>query len=600
MIAASDDTGPKLGIIDQPYIGERFMGGLGRATLTGPLGSRDLAVRTGIGLAEATVFTTFPEVGTPDEGAAFARVSQAARLTRYGCDCYAYALLAAGQIDLVIEAGLNAYDIHAPIAVIEAAGGLVTDWDGRAGARWRAGACRGHAGIARRRDGAAETMTAVLLKGAAHVLTMDGPDLTQADVRFADGCITHVGKGLSPDGAEVHDATGCVITPGLVNTHHHLFQTLTRAVPEAQDALLFGWLRALYPIWARFGPDEMRLSAELGLAELALSGCTTSSDHLYLFPNGARLDDTIEAAAKIGLRFHATRGAMSIGESQGGLPPDALVEREADILEDALRLIDAFHDPTPGAMVRIAVAPCSPFSVSRELMRDAALLARDKGVGLHTHLAENDEDVAYSLAQFGCRPGTYAEDLGWTGPDVWHAHCVKLDAGEIDLFAKTGTAVAHCPCSNCRLGSGIAPVRAMRDAGVTVGLGVDGSASNDQANLIGEARQAMLLQRVAQGADAMPAREALELATKGGAKALNRDDIGRIAPGLRADLAVWDVSGIESAGSWDPAALVLAGPRRVRDLFVDGRRIVSDGQCTTLDTPIAAEAARQAVARLSG
>ncbi len=443
-------------------------------------------------------------------------------------------------------------------------------------------------------------MTAVLLKGAAHVLTMDGPDLRQADVRFENGCITGVGPNLSAAGAEVHDATGTVITPGLVNTHHHLFQTLTRAVPAAQDALLFGWLRALYPIWARFGPDEMRLSAELGLAELALSGCTTSSDHLYLFPNGARLDDTVEAAAKIGLRFHATRGAMSIGESQGGLPPDALVEREPDILEDALRLIDAFHDPAPAAMVRIAVAPCSPFSVSRELMRDAALLARDKGVGLHTHLAENDEDVAYSLAHFGCRPGTYAEDLGWTGPDVWHAHCVNLDAGEIALFAKTGTAVAHCPCSNCRLGSGIAPVRAMRDAGVTVGLGVDGSASNDQANLIGEARQAMLLQRVASGANAMPAREALELATRGGAKALNRDDIGRIAPGLRADLAVWDVSGIDSAGSWDPAALVLAGPRRVRNLFVEGRRIVAEGQCTTLDIPIAAEAARHAVAKLSG
>ncbi|MDJ0637478.1 MAG: 8-oxoguanine deaminase [Paracoccaceae bacterium] len=443
-------------------------------------------------------------------------------------------------------------------------------------------------------------MTAVLLKGAKHVLTMDGPDLTQSDVRFENGCITDVGPNLSAEGAEVHDATGTVITPGLVNTHHHLFQTLTRALPAAQDALLFGWLRALYPIWARFGPEEMRLSAELGLAELALSGCTTSSDHLYLFPNGARLDDTIEAAVKIGLRFHATRGAMSIGDSQGGLPPDALVEREADILEDTLRLIDAFHDPTPGAMLRIAVAPCSPFSVSRELMRDAALLARDKGVGLHTHLAENDEDVAYSLAQFGCRPGAYAEDLGWTGPDVWHAHCVKLDAGEIALFARTGTAVAHCPCSNCRLGSGVAPVRAMRDAGVTVGLGVDGSASNDQANLIGEARQAMLLQRVASGADAMSAREALELATTGGAKALNRDDIGRIAPGCRADLAVWDVSGIDSAGSWDPAALVLAGPRRVRDLFVEGRRIVADGQCTTLDIPIAAEAAWHAVAKLSG
>lgn len=440
-------------------------------------------------------------------------------------------------------------------------------------------------------------MTAALLRGAAHVVTMDGPDLRNADIRFEHGAITAVGQGLDPAGAEIIEARDTVVTPGLVNTHHHLFQTLTRAVPDAQDALLFGWLKALYPIWARFGPEEMRLSAEIGLAELALSGCTTSSDHLYLFPNGARLDDTIEAAAKIGVRFHATRGAMSIGESAGGLPPDALVEREADILEDCLRLIDAFHDPAPGAMLRIAVAPCSPFSVSRELMRDAAVLARDKGVGLHTHLAENDEDVAYSLETFGCRPGTYAEELGWTGADVWHAHCVKLDVDEIDLFARTGTGVAHCPCSNCRLGSGIAPVRQMRDAGVTVGLGVDGSASNDQGNLIGEARQAMLLQRVSHGADAMSAREALEIATVGGAQTLGRDDIGRIAVGLRADLAVWDVSGIDSAGSWDTAAVLLAGPRQVRDLFVEGRRIVEDGRCVTLGD--VTDAARRAVARLS-
>ncbi len=429
---------------------------------------------------------------------------------------------------------------------------------------------------------------------------MDGAELSGADIRIENGVIAEIGFGLDLTNADVHDLSGCVVTPGLVNTHHHLFQTLTRAVPAAQDALLFGWLKELYPIWARFGPDEMRLSARLGLAELALSGCTTSSDHLYLFPNGARLDDTIEAASDIGLRFHATRGAMSIGESDGGLPPDALVEREADILEDCLRVIDTFHDPDPGAMVRVGVAPCSPFSVSRELMRDAANLARDKGVGLHTHLAENDEDVAYSLEKFGCRPGDYAEDLGWTGPDVWHAHCVKLDAAEIDLFARTGTGVAHCPCSNCRLGSGIAPVRAMRDAGVSVGLGVDGSASNDRASLADEARQAMLLQRVSRGADAMSAREVLEIATVGGAKVLGRDDIGRIKVGCRADIAVWDVSGIDSAGSWDPAALVLAGPRRVRDLFVEGRPIVQEGRCVTIDEGRAAEQARVAVARLSG
>ena len=443
-------------------------------------------------------------------------------------------------------------------------------------------------------------MTRRVLQRAQTVLTMDGAELSGVDIRIEDGVIMDVGRNLSTDGAEVTDVSGCVITPGLVNTHHHLFQTLTRAVPGAQDALLFGWLQQLYPIWARFGPVEMRLSARLGLAELALSGCTTSSDHLYLFPNGSRLDDTIEAAAEVGLRFHATRGAMSIGESAGGLPPDSLVEREESILEDCIRLIDAFHDPGPGAMLRIAVAPCSPFSVSRELMRDAALLARDKGVGLHTHLAENDEDVAYSLEKFGCRPGQYAEDLGWTGEDVWHAHCVKLDAGEIDLFARTGTGVAHCPCSNCRLGSGVAPVRAMRDAGVTVGLGVDGSASNDQASLIGEARQAMLLQRVTRGADAMSAREVLEIATLGGARTLGRNDIGRIARGYRADIAVWDVTGLDSAGSWDPAALILAGPRQVRDLFVEGRQVVADGRCVTVDVARDIGLARQAVVRLAG
>lgn len=442
-------------------------------------------------------------------------------------------------------------------------------------------------------------MTRHLLRNADHVLTMDGADLAGADVLFENGVITAVGIGLSAEGAEVSDVRGRIITPGLVNTHHHLFQTLTRAVPGGQDALLFGWLQTLYPIWSRFGPDEMRLSAELGLSELALSGCTTSSDHLYLFPNGARLEDTIEAAGEVGLRFHPTRGAMSIGESAGGLPPDALVEREPAILDDCLRVIDLFHDPSPGAMVRVGVAPCSPFSVSRELMRDAALLARDKDVRMHTHLAENDEDIAYSLDKFGCRPGQYAEDLGWTGDDVWHAHCVKLDGDEISLFARTGTGVAHCPCSNCRLGSGIAPVRAMRDAGVPLGLGVDGSASNDQASLVGEARQTMLLQRVANGADAMSAREALEIATQGGAQVLGRDDIGRIAPGLRADLAIWSVSGLDSAGSWDPAALLLAGPRTVESLYVEGRQVVAEGRIATIDVGARLQAAHATVARLS-
>ncbi|MDO9640148.1 MAG: 8-oxoguanine deaminase [Pseudotabrizicola sp.] len=437
-------------------------------------------------------------------------------------------------------------------------------------------------------------MREILIRNADVVVTMDATrrELAGADVLLRGGVIAAVGVGLDVPGAEVVEARGCVVTPGLVNTHHHLYQTLTRAVPGGQDALLFGWLQTLYPIWARFGPEEMFVSAQVGLAELALTGCSLSSDHLYLYPNGARLEDTIEAAATVGLRFHPTRGAMSIGESDGGLPPDALVEREGAILEDMIRVVDAFHDPAEGSMCRVGLAPCSPFSVSRDLMREAALLARDKGVMLHTHLAENDEDIAYSLAKFGMRPGQYAEDLGWTGPDVWHAHCVKLDAGEIDLFARTRTGVAHCPCSNCRLGSGIAPVRVMRDAGVPVGLGVDGSASNDAGNLMGEVRQALLLQRVAGGADAMSAREVLEIATLGGAQVLGRPDCGSLQPGKRADVVLWDVSGIGAAGSWDPvAALVLCGPGRVRDLFVEGRRVVAGGQVVTVD--VAAIVGRQ-------
>ena len=428
-------------------------------------------------------------------------------------------------------------------------------------------------------------MADTVLRAADVVLTMDDARsrLRGVDIHIKDGVIAAIGDQLDVAGARNVTVAGCVISPGLVNTHHHLYQTLTRAVPGGQDALLFGWLQTLYPIWARFGPEEMFTSAQAGLAELALSGCTMTSDHLYLYPNGSRLDDTIAAATEVGLRFHPTRGAMSIGVSDGGLPPDALVEKEAAILEDCIRVIDAFHDPSEGAMVRVGVAPCSPFSVSRDLMREAAILARDKGVMLHTHLAENDEDIAYSLEKFGCRPGQYAEDLGWTGDDVWHAHCVKLDAQEIDLFAKSRTGVAHCPCSNCRLGSGIAPVRQMRDAGVKVGLGVDGSASNDTGNLIGEARQTLLLQRVQNGADAMSADEALFIATRGGAQVLGRSDVGQIAVGQRADIAVWDAGGVESAGSWDPAALVLAGPSKVRDLFVEGRHVVAGGMMTTID-----------------
>lgn len=428
-------------------------------------------------------------------------------------------------------------------------------------------------------------MTEMLIQNADVLVTMDDArrELKGADVLIRDGAIAQVGVGIKTIG-DVIDAAGCVVTPGLVNTHHHLFQTLTRAVPAAQDAALFGWLQTLYPIWSRLGPEHLFTSTQIGLAELALSGCTMTSDHLYLFPNGGRLDDTIDAAREVGLRFHATRGSMSIGESKGGLPPDALVEDESAILKDCIRVVDRYHDNAANALTRVALAPCSPFSVSRDLMRETAVLARDKGVMLHTHLAENNEDIAYSEANFGCRPGQYAEELGWVGDDVWHAHCVKLDGAEIDLFAHTRTGVAHCPCSNCRLGSGIAPVIDMRAAGVPVGLGVDGSASNDAGNLIAEARQAMLLQRVAHGGDAFSAREALELATRGGAQVLGRGaECGQLAEGFRADIAIWDVSGIDSAGSWDPVALVLAGPTKVRDLIVEGRRIVKGGQVASFD-----------------
>ena len=424
-----------------------------------------------------------------------------------------------------------------------------------------------------------------VIKNADLIISMDDVRrvLNNYDILISDGQIQKVEKNIRLTGLEkVIDAAGCLVTPGLVNTHHHLFQSLTKAVPGGQNALLFGWLKTLYPIWSRFGPEEIRISTILGLSELALSGCTMSSDHLYLFPNGATLDDTIFAAQEVGLRFYPTRGSMSIGESLGGLPPDSLVEKEQDIINDCIRLIDKFNDTSPASMIRIGLAPCSPFSVTRELMRDTAVLARDKKVTLHTHLAENEEDIAYSLEKFGCRPGQYAEELGWTGKDVWHAHCVKLDKQEINLFSRSRTGVSHCPCSNCRLGSGIAPINEMLTSGVNVGLGVDGSASNDSGSLISEARQAMLLQRVSNGADAMSAMDALELATRGGADILGRPECGRIQVGARGDLAIWDISGIDSAGSWDPAALLLAGPKKVKHLVVEGRIIVWDGNIVTV------------------
>ena len=439
-------------------------------------------------------------------------------------------------------------------------------------------------------------MTTLLIRNARLLVTMDAErrELEGGAVFVRDHRIEAVGPSadLPQRADEVIDARDQIVIPGLVNTHHHMYQTLTRVVPEVQDCELFSWLRGLYPIWANLTPEMVRVSTQTAMAELLLSGCTTSSDHLYIYPNGARLDDCLEGAAEIGMRFHAARGAMSVGQSQGGLPPDCVVEREGDILKDTQRLIERWHDPKPFAMQRIVVAPCSPFSVSRELMRDAAALAREHGVSLHTHLAENDNDLAYTREKFRCTPAEYAESLAWLGPDVWCAHCVKLDAAGIALFARTGTGVAHCPGSNMRLASGIAPIRAMRDAGVPVGLGVDGSASNDAGHLLGEARLAMLLQRVAhgpiQGPSAMTAREALEIATLGGAKVLGRDDIGALAVGMAADIVTVPLDDIGLAGALrDPlAALLFCQVPRIRHSIVNGRVVVRDGHITTLDLPL--------------
>ena len=442
-------------------------------------------------------------------------------------------------------------------------------------------------------------MPTLLIRHARLLVTMDAQRREIADgaVFVRDGVIEQVGVSLQlPSTAdEVIDASGHVVIPGLVNTHHHMYQTLTRVVPAAQDVELFGWLKTLYPIWAGLTPEMVRVSTQTAMAELLLSGCTTSSDHLYIYPNGVTLDDSIEAAAEIGMRFHAARGSMSVGASAGGLPPDGVVEDEAAILKDTQRLIERWHDPQRHAMQRIVVAPCSPFSVSRELMRDAALLARSfgsaHGVSLHTHLAENENDIAYTREKFGCTPAEYAEQLGWVGPDVWHAHCVKLDEAGIALFARTGTGVAHCPGSNMRLASGIAPIRAMRDAGVPVSIAVDGSASNDSGHMLGEARLALLLQRVAhgpaKGPSAMTARELLEIATRGGAQVLGRDDIGVLAPGMSADIVCVPLDEIGLAGAHhDPlAALFFCQVPRVAQVVVNGRVVVRDGQLATLELP---------------
>lgn len=389
-----------------------------------------------------------------------------------------------------------------------------------------------------------------------------------------------------PDSAdEVLDLSGHVVLPGLVNTHHHMYQTLTRVVPGAQNCELFDWLKTLYPIWARMTPEMIYVSALVAMAELLLSGCTTSSDHLYLFPNGCTLDDTIRAAREIGMRFHACRGAMSLGASEGGLPPDSVVEDEDAILSDMRRVIESFHDPTRYAMLRIALAPCSPFSVTRELMRETARLARSYGVSMHTHLAENHKDIAFSRERFGVTPTQYVEELGWVGSDVWHAHCVHLDDHGIGLFARTGTGVAHCPSSNMRLASGTAPVRRMRDAGVKIALGVDGSASNDGSHMLAEARQAMLLQRVGGNPGAMSAREALEIATRGGASVLGRDDIGYLAPGMAADFVAFDLRQVAFAGAdHDPvAALTFCAPASAALSVINGRVVIREGHLVSME-----------------
>ena len=451
-------------------------------------------------------------------------------------------------------------------------------------------------------------MTTLLIRNARVLVTMDAKrrEIANGGVLVRDHVIEAVGPSseLPATADEIIDASDQIVLPGLVNTHHHMYQTLTRAIPAVQDCELFSWLQGLYPIWANLTPEMVRISTQTAMAELLLSGCTTSSDHLYIYPNGVQLEDSLEGAAAIGMRFHAARGSMSVGQSHGGLPPDRVVEREPAILKETQRLIERWHDPARYAMRRIVVAPCSPFSVSRELMRDSALLARDHGVSLHTHLAENDNDIAYTLEKFGCTPAEYAEQLGWVGSDVWHAHCVKLDGAGIDLFACTGTGVAHCPCSNMRLASGIAPIRAMRDAGVAVGLGVDGAASNDAGHMLGEARIAMLLQRVAhgpvKGPSAMTAREALEIATLGGARVLGRDDIGALAVGMAADIVTVPLDDIGLAGALhDPvAALMFCQVPRIRHSIIHGRVVVRDGRITTLELPVLIQQHNALAARL--
>jgi 8-oxoguanine deaminase len=453
-------------------------------------------------------------------------------------------------------------------------------------------------------------LSSLLVKNIQHLVTMQD-DNNQAEIKdgaifVQDGVIQFVGhtNDLPPQyqqADEVLILNKHVVIPGLVNTHHHMSQALTRAV--AQNLELFGWLTTLYPIWQNITAPMIYTSAQVAMAELILSGCTTSSDHLYLYPNNVTLDDTIQAAQEIGMRFHPTRGSMSVGESKGGLPPDSIVELDENaILKDTMRVIETYHDPNRYSMLRVGVAPCAPFNVSQDLMRESAKLARSYGVRMHTHLAENINDIEYSLEQFGMRPGEYIQDIGWVGDDVWHAHCVQLNDEEIHLFAHTGTGVAHCPCSNMRLASGIAPIRAMLDANVKVGLGVDGTASNDSGHLLSTARTAMLLQRLHPTPEPsrMSAREMLHVATRGGAQVLGRDDIGQIAPNMAGDFVAYRTDTIAYAGAQHDltAALLFCESQTVDYSIINGKIVVRDGTITTIDTPRLIEQHNQYTAHL--
>ena len=451
-------------------------------------------------------------------------------------------------------------------------------------------------------------MPTTLIRNATLVATMDDADREIANgAILIDGSrIVAVGEtdAIEADADETIDSTGMVLLPGLVNTHHHSFQTLTRAIPAAQNVDLFTWLRTLYPIWAGLTPESIQVGARVALAELLLSGCTTASDHTYIWPNGSRIDDQIEAALDLGVRFHASRGSMSVGEGKGGLPPDSVVEAEDAILVDSRRAIEQFHDPEPGAMIRIVLAPCSPFSVSPDLMRESIALARSYGVHSHTHLAETRDEHDFCMSTFGRTPVELCEDLLWLGEDVWHAHFVHPSDDEIVRSGRSRTGATHCPSSNMRLASGIAKIGAWRNAGMRVGLGVDGSASNDGSHLLAEARIAMLLQRVGGDPAAMSAREALRIATRGGAEVLGRDDLGYLAPGMMADIIGVRIDTLPFAGgaAHDPlAALVFCQPQNVDFSMINGRIRVSDGRIVDLDVPkLVAHHNRVAVALARG